>query len=164
MSSISRSVRFQGQCLYDSFCRTWTRTLRYQLLGPYNWYLKVYRHLALCQDWVAFGWSRLLVLVFSFLHSKCGVYPQKLVEWLFLGAVMSSGLGSHENHSLIWKRYWIKVNVFWYSGAVGFQIGKLKRKKLSCTQIIVHGGTVRISEKNKFFGKCLFSSWNFWCN
>ena len=48
--SISRSVPFQGRGLYGGFCRTWTWTFRYQLLGPNNWYLKVHRHSVSCQD------------------------------------------------------------------------------------------------------------------
>ena len=53
------------------------------------------------------------------------------------------------------KRYRSKVKVFWNALAVGFQMVKLKN--LSCTKIIVHGGTllksvsaVRFSEKPSF--------------
>ena len=47
----------------------------------------------------------------------------------------------------------------------------VKLKILSCTTIIVHGGTLLKSvstvgffEKNKFLGKCLFSPWNVFCD
>ena len=48
--STSRSVPFQGWSLYNGFWRTWTWTLRYQLLGPNNWYIKVHQHSVSCQD------------------------------------------------------------------------------------------------------------------
>ena len=51
--SISRSVPFQRWGLHDGFCCTWTWTLRYLLLGPNNWYLKVHRNSASCQDRVS---------------------------------------------------------------------------------------------------------------
>ena len=62
------------------------------------------------------------------------------------------------------KRYSSKVNVFWNDGAVGFQMVKLK-KKLSCTKVIMHGGTLlktvsafRFSEKPSFWESVSFHS------
>ena len=43
---ISRSVPLQRWGLYEGFCCTWTWTFRYQLLGPYNWYLQGPRDLS----------------------------------------------------------------------------------------------------------------------
>ena len=48
--SISWSVPLQGRGLYDGFCCTQTWTLRFQLLGPNNWYLQVHQLLVSCQD------------------------------------------------------------------------------------------------------------------
>ena len=44
------------------------------------------------------------------------------------------------NPCLELKRYPSKVRVFWNAWAIGFQMVKLKN--LSCTKIIVHGGTL----------------------
>ena len=66
------------------------------------------------------------------------------------------------------KRYWSKVRLFWNAWAIGFQMVKLKN--LSCTKIIVLGGTLLKSVsavgflEKKVLGKFLFSPWNVLCD
>ena len=64
------------------------------------------------------------------------------------------------------KRYQSKVKVFWNAKAIAFQMVNLKN--LSCTKIIVHGGTllksvsaVGFSEKPSFWESVSFRRTNF---
>ena len=89
----------------------------------------------------AFRWCRLLVLVLWFSQRKCGVCPTKKV-----GKMAFFGCSEFQWTKFTWKlllelkRYRSKVRVFWNAWAIGFQVVKLKN--LSCTKIIVHGGTL----------------------
>ena len=112
------------QKLLHHFCICWTPTLRLKMTATDP----------------AFRWCWLLVLVLWFSQRKCGVCPKKV------GKVTFSGCSEFHWTKLPWrllldlKRYLSKVRVFWNAWAIGFQM--VKFKNLSCTTIIMHGGTL----------------------